>query len=207
VVSRPSNVSICEWMLMWSCHAISPALWFSATPLHVLIIQPNFTDKVSYDLIREQIMDTPSAESSLCQCTKGSGNPSETHFSTIFHDFTKEVIHGSHFSLHFFSSLLQELFFGSKNERKMDWKTTQKWPKNTTMSTEVFTLPHVIHMDSSGLQWIPVVLLSGQIGWYNAQSTGVQSSPLDSKPLFRVQSESTGIHWNPLDWTLILYLE
>ena len=45
-----------------------------------------------------------------------------------------------------------------------------------------------------------MALLSGQIGWYNAQSTGVQSSPvqstglsLDSKPLFRVQSQSSGL--------------
>jgi len=71
-------------------------------------------DKVSYDLIREQITDMPSAESSLCQCAEGSGNASETHFSTIFRDFTKGVIHSSHFSLifHFifFSFLLQEFF-------------------------------------------------------------------------------------------------
>jgi len=94
-----------------------------------------------------------------------------------------------------------------------------KLPKGQgTPPGEVFTLPHVIHMDSNGLQWIPVALLSGQIGWYNAQSSPVQSTglSLDSKPLFRVQSqssglrvqsESTGVHWNPLDWTLILYLE
>ena len=48
---------------------------------------------------------------------------------------------------------------------------------------EVFTLPHAIHMDSSGLQWIPVPILPGQIGWYKAQSTGVQSSPVQSSPL------------------------
>ncbi|KIJ96632.1 hypothetical protein K443DRAFT_27048, partial [Laccaria amethystina LaAM-08-1] len=33
-------------------------------------------------------------------------------------------------------------------------------------------------VDSSGLQWIPVALLPGQIGWWNAQSNGVQSSPV-----------------------------
>jgi hypothetical protein len=78
---------------------------------------------------------------------------------------------------------------------------------------EVFTLPHVIHVDSSGLQWTPVALLPGQIGWCNAQSTGlqsspVQSSPLDYKPLLgvqsqssglRVQSESSGIQWSPVE--------
>ncbi|EDR09762.1 uncharacterized protein LACBIDRAFT_325546 [Laccaria bicolor S238N-H82] len=31
--------------------------------------------------------------------------------------------------------------------------------------------------------WIPVALLPGQIGWQNAQSTGVQSSPVQSSPL------------------------
>ena len=63
---------------------------------------------------------------------------------------------------------------------------------------EVFTLPHVIHMDSTGLHWSPV--------W----STGL---PLDCKPLFRVQSQSSGlrvqskssgVHWSPLDSTGLL---
>jgi len=52
-------------------------------------------------------------------------------------------------------------------------QSTQCWITECWSELEVFTLPHVIHMDSSGLQWIPVALLSGQIGWYNAQSTGV----------------------------------
>ena len=98
-------------------------------------------DKVSSDLIREQITDMPSAESSLHQCAEGSGNASETHFSTIFHDFTKGVIHSSHFSLifHFIFSHFywESFFFGSKNERKMDSKTTQKWLKNATVSTPI----------------------------------------------------------------------
>ena len=77
---------------------------------------------------------------------------------------------------------------------------------------EVFTLPHVIHMDSTGLHWIPVPILPGQIGWYNAQSSPVQSTglSLDCKPLLRVQSQSsglrvqsksTGVQWIALDST------
>ena len=69
-------------------------------------------------------MDMPLVESSLCQCAKGGGNPSETHFSAIFHDFTKGVIHSSHFLLiftSFFSHFYcEKIFFGSKDERKMD---------------------------------------------------------------------------------------
>ena len=47
-------------------------------------------------------------------------------------------------------------------------------------------------------------LLPGQTGWHNAQSTG---SPVDCKPLFRVQSqssgltvqsESSGVQWSPI---------
>ncbi|KIJ90650.1 hypothetical protein K443DRAFT_41361, partial [Laccaria amethystina LaAM-08-1] len=50
---------------------------------------------------------------------------------------------------------------------------------------EVFTLPHIIHVDSSGFQWIPPLF---RVQW---KSSGL-----------RVQSESSGFHWSPLDYRL-----
>ena len=48
--------------------------------------------------------------------------------------FTVSIFH-SFFTSFFTHFYCERLLFGDKNERKMDWKTTQKWPKNTTMST------------------------------------------------------------------------
>ena len=80
---------------------------------------------------------------------------------------------------------------------------------------EVFTLIHVIHMDSTGLQWTPLDS-SGPLArpdWLvqcPVQSTG---PTLDCKPLFRVQSqssglwvqsESRGVQWNPGCYLLLI---
>jgi len=51
-------------------------------------------------------------------------------------------------------------------------------------------------VNSSGLQWIPVALLSGQIGWYNAQSSPVQSTGLDINTLSGVTSVLIVINYN-----------
>ena len=85
---------------------------------------------------------------------------------------------------------------------------------------EVFTLPHVIHMDSTGLHWTPVDSSAhfARPNWLvqsPVQSSPVQSTglTLDCKPLFRVQSQSSGlrvqskssgVQWSPVDSTGIL---
>ncbi|KIJ92096.1 hypothetical protein K443DRAFT_114101, partial [Laccaria amethystina LaAM-08-1] len=52
-------------------------------------------------------------------------------------------------------------------------------------------------VDCSGLQWIPVALLPDQIGWWNAQSSPVQSMEVQwTESPVRVQwipLESTGL--------------
>ena len=73
-------------------------------------------------------------------------------------------------------------------------------------------------VDSSGLHGIPVALLPGQIGWCNVQSSPVQSTglTLDCKPLFRVQSqssglwvqsESSGVQWSPVESSVVLIIK
>ena len=70
---------------------------------------------------------------------------------------------------------------------------------------KVFTLPHVFHMDSSGLQWIPVPIFPGQIGWYNAWSTEVQSTGLQAtfqSPVPVQWTESpVKVHWSLVEST------
>ena len=72
-------------------------------------------------------LDMPSVESSLRRCAEGSGNHSETHFSIIFRDFTKGVIHGSHFSPFFAHFSLHFLLIFTARDFYMAVKTKEKW--------------------------------------------------------------------------------
>ena len=70
-------------------------------------------------------------------------------------------------------------------------------------NSEVFTLPHVFHMDSSGLQWTPVDSSGFQCPFCLAKLAGTIPSPVQSSPLDWESSQSllasAGIHWTPLD--------
>ena len=107
-----------------------------------------------------------------------------------------------------------------KKDRRLTWIQGQHYEQLKSQEvklsfSEVFTLPHIIQVDSSGLQWTPARPDSGQTGWYNAQSTGFKSSPVHStwtltglqatfQSPVKVQSESTGIHWSPVESSGIL---
>ena len=57
---------------------------------------------------------------------------------------------------------------------------------------EVFTLPHVIHMDSTGLHWTPLDSSGFQCPICQAKLAGTMPSPLESSPV-----QSSLVHWTP----------
>ena len=75
-------------------------------------------------------------------------------------------------------------------------------------SHEVFTLPHVIHMDSTRLHWTPLDSTGFQCPFCQAKLAGTKPSPLESSPV-----QSSPVHWTdtglqatfqspvPVQWT------
>ena len=131
-------VSRCAWILMWSHHSISPALWFSATYCMYLLSSQNLQIKFHMILSGNRSQTCHQQSLVYADVLRVVEMPQKHIFQPFFMilqrgGFMVAIFH-SFFTSFFSHFYCKSFFFGSKNERKMDWKTTQKWPKNATVS-------------------------------------------------------------------------
>ena len=154
-------VSRCEWILMWSHHAISPALWFSAT-CHMYLLSSQILS-IKFHMILSGNRSQTCHQQSLVYANvlRVVEMPQKHIFQPFFmilqRGWFMVAIFHSFFTSFFSHFYCKSFFFGRKNERKRDWKMTQKWLKNTTVSTPnivlLLTTGHVLHV-----WWIWIIL-------------------------------------------------